>query len=357
MNVWMFSPIFLILQEMINLDKHIEILLLSNDCVIVPDFGGFMAHHTDARKDEDDGSFLPPIRSLGFNPKLTLNDSLLAQSYVEAYDISYPDAVMRIEDEVRELKQRISADGKYDFSGIGVIRLNDDGYYEFTPCEAGVISPELYGLGSFRMKTIKEIKASMQPALSIAINEEESLREETGADDRLQRHTARTIAMWRNIAVASIAVIFFLLIPSPLVNSTQMAGNHINTALLDRVMPKDITTGQDKVELAVKSQESINAVKELAKAEVKESKSEVKKTAPAKEGFSLVIASRVTLNNANAYVKDLRSRGYTDAFVQQGTHVKVLLGHYPTRAEASNALSSLTDKQEFAGAWITDVKF
>lgn len=342
---------------MINLDKHIEILLLSNDCVIVPDFGGFMAHHTDARKDEDDGSFLPPIRSLGFNPKLTLNDSLLAQSYVEAYDISYPDAVMRIEDEVRELKQRISTDGKYDFYGIGTIRLNDDGNYEFTPCEAGVISPELYGLGSFRMKTIKEIKASMQPVLSVATNEDESRMEETNADDLQHRHTARTIALWRNIAVASIAVIFFLLIPSPLVNSTQMAGNHINTALLDRVMPKDITTGQDKVTLAVKSQESIKAVKKLAEAGLKENKDEVKKPVTAKKGFSLVIASRVTLKNANAYVRDLRSRGYADAFVHQGSHVKVLMGHYPTRAEASNALNSLAGNQEFAGAWITDIKF
>ena len=37
--------------NVIELERHIEILLLSNDCVIVPDFGGFMAHHADARFD------------------------------------------------------------------------------------------------------------------------------------------------------------------------------------------------------------------------------------------------------------------------------------------------------------------
>ena len=67
---------------MIELDRHIEILLLSNDCVILPNFGGFMAHHVEARHDDSDGAFLPPLRTIGFNPKLTLNDSLLAQSYV-----------------------------------------------------------------------------------------------------------------------------------------------------------------------------------------------------------------------------------------------------------------------------------
>ena len=86
---------------MIELERHIEILLLSNDCVIVPNFGGFMAHHVEARYDDKDGSFLPPQRTLGFNPQLVLNDSLLAQSYIEAYDISYPDAIRRIYDDVR----------------------------------------------------------------------------------------------------------------------------------------------------------------------------------------------------------------------------------------------------------------
>lgn len=75
---------------MIELERHIEILLLENDCVIVPDLGGFMAHHCEARYDAEDHLFLPPQRTLGFNPQLKLNDSLLAQSYVEAYDISYP---------------------------------------------------------------------------------------------------------------------------------------------------------------------------------------------------------------------------------------------------------------------------
>lgn len=40
-----------------RLERHIEILLLSNDCVIVPGFGGFMAHHVDARYDGRDSMF------------------------------------------------------------------------------------------------------------------------------------------------------------------------------------------------------------------------------------------------------------------------------------------------------------
>ena len=58
--------------HVIELERHIEILLLSNDCVIVPGLGGFMTHHIDARYDEQDNMFLPPLRTLGFNPQLNI---------------------------------------------------------------------------------------------------------------------------------------------------------------------------------------------------------------------------------------------------------------------------------------------
>ena len=103
----------------IELERHIEILLLSNDCVIVPELGGFMTHHIDARYIEEEATFLPPLRTLGFNPQLKINDSLLAQSYVEAYDISYPEALQRIEDEVEELKMHLQNDGFYELNDIG----------------------------------------------------------------------------------------------------------------------------------------------------------------------------------------------------------------------------------------------
>lgn len=116
-----------------------------------------MAHHVDARKDGADGMLLPPARTIGFNPKLTINDSLLAQSYVECYDVSYPEALVRIGDEVRELRQHLENDGCYELHGIGVISLNGEGRYEFEPCEAGVLTPSLYGLSGFEMQSLREL--------------------------------------------------------------------------------------------------------------------------------------------------------------------------------------------------------
>ena len=91
-----------------DLAKHIEILLLNNDCVIVPHLGGFIAHYVPAKYDEADSLFLPPMRTVGFNPQLTINDSLLAQSYADAYDISIPEALQRIEQIVKGVKTQLA---------------------------------------------------------------------------------------------------------------------------------------------------------------------------------------------------------------------------------------------------------
>lgn len=345
---------------MIRLSKHIEILLLSNDCVIVPGFGGFMAHHVDARKDNSDGSFLPPIRSIGFNPKLTINDSLLAQSYVEAYDISYPEALMRIEDEVRELCQRIEADGKYEFKGIGIVSLNKEGNYEFSPCEAGILSPSLYGLGSFQIKTLSELK-DYTKALIVNLGKEDkaeiiNTEAEHQSDVQQNKHSARIIGFWRNVAVVSIAIIFFLLLPSPLVNNSQIAGTKIDTNLLEKVLPKDLTSGEEQLSNAVKNVSNSNngVTPDKNAVKVTNSTPTVLKTTQ-KEYYSIVVASHVTIKNAKAYVQDLQRRGYNDAFVYHKGHVKVLIGHFPNEAAAYSVLNKLNDKYEFAGAWIKKV--
>ena len=149
---------------MIDFERHIAKLLLNNDCVIVPGFGGFMAHRIAACYDKDSHLFYPPHRTLGFNPQLTMNDSLLVQSFVEIYDISYPEALNRIEDNVNELKQILDTDGQYEMSGLGTLALNADGKYDFTPCEAGILTPGLYGLGTVDMPLLLTAEARQAAA-------------------------------------------------------------------------------------------------------------------------------------------------------------------------------------------------
>jgi len=343
---------------MIELDRHIEILLLSNDCVIIPNFGGFMAHYVEARTDEKDHAFLPPMRTIGFNPKLILNDSLLAQSYVEAYDISYPDAIARIADEVRELRQHLENDEKYELNDIGVLRLNDNGNLEFEPNVAGLLTPSLYGLSHFNLKTLAQIEREaaekQQNALAqmVTIAERQPETETarmaviTENDDRPARHHGTT-TLWRSVAAACAAVVVFLLVPAPLSNNKPyLAESKINTALLSYVMPKEYTRGADRIKATVEktmrhaAQAQPTAVPETVASQTT-------------KGFTIVLASKVSKRNASTYVADLHRRGYASAQVLfTKSNNQVVYGNYATRQEASHAMTELRQDKEFGEAWI-----
>ena len=136
---------------MLRIDRHIEILLLENDCIIVPGLGGFVAYHSEARYEQSDNIYLPPYRTVGFNPVLRMNDSLLAQSYIEAYDLSYPEAMREIETEVDSILNTLEEVGQLELKGLGVLKREGDNKITFEPYEGGLLTPKFYGFSSFEI--------------------------------------------------------------------------------------------------------------------------------------------------------------------------------------------------------------
>ena len=316
---------------MIQLERHIEILLLENDCVIVPDFGGFMAHHLSARYEESEGIFLPPLRTLGFNPQLRLNDSLLAQSYVETYDISYPEALRRIAAEVEELKQLLAEKGQYEFNDLGTISLTTDGRYEFTPCEAGILTPSLYGLSSFEMNKLGQSKAVDGESVA-----------ETIPMNRRKDGIFIKYSTIRNVAAACIAALVIALFPTQSGDSKfSVANSQFNTELLKRIMPKDITTGTPE--------QIATAVEE--KSTEKQVEKEAVKVGPS---YTIVLACQVGKKNAADFVERLHQKGFEAArVVENGKDVRVVYGYFSTETEAYNALRPLRQKSsDFAEGWV-----
>ena len=328
-----------------------------------------MAHHVSARYDEDDEMFLPPLRTLGFNPQLKINDSLLAQSYVEAYDISYPEALQRIEDEVNELKMHLATEGSYELNDIGLLSMNEEGNYQFTPCEAGILSPEVYGLSDFNFKRLKDAdsKEVAQPeGRSVALNKEvkgvKEVREEKESeeptpalldfamddDDADNQHNAIVIKMsWiRNAVAIAAAVACFFLLATPITNSNlgNTAMSQLQGNIIYKLMPKD--SNMTPAEPVVKEAKEVKEVKE-----VKEIQEENKDT------YCIVLASQVKRSNAEEYVSQLQKRGISDARinVEKGT-IRVICGKYDNQSQAYNHLNKMAMNIEFADAWVYKLK-
>ena len=360
MAVSFFFTTFALVNE---LERHIEILLLSNDCVIVPDFGGFMAHHVDAHYDGRDSMFLPPLRTVGFNPQLKMNDSLLAQSYVEAYDISYPEAIDRLTNEVAEIRQCLENEGKFELNNIGTLYLNENGNYSFEPCEAGILTPELYGLGGVDMQplssmdVVQEEEAIVTPISdsnkTVILNNSKSVFD-TEDEEEADNHAEFILIKksWlRNLAAACIAIIAFFTLSTPL-RIPNVQSSKIDTGLLTRIMPKEMVQnkGTEKLQLVQDNQ----ALKLTAESNNDtEEKVELKNATPY---YSIVLASRVTKRNAANYVETLQAKGWKDSKVVITTsNVKVVYGNYDTEAEAYKVLNRLRHNEVFSDGWVTKV--
>ena len=343
---------------MIEIDRHIEILLLSNDCVIVPGLGGFMTHHVEAHFDAEDQMFLPPLRTLGFNPQLTMNDSLLVQSYIEAYDISYPEALRRIEDEVEELKQHIDAAGSYELNDIGELSLNEEGKYLFTPCEAGILTPALYGLSSFEMSPI---------ATEAVAAEEKTETEDTSApalvplttddtDDDEERALVIKMSWIRNTVAIAAAVLAFFLMTTPVSNSnsTQVNMGNLNNPLLFQKPHEPVVKPDTTIKLAPDTTVAEKTVTEVT--EVKKDTVAAQPEKP-KTDYCLVLASYVSKKNAQAFVDDLHKRGFTEAEIFIRNNVtRVVCGHFGTMNAAYNRLNRVRDNKGFEEAWVLKLK-
>ena len=362
---------------MIELERHIEVLLLNNDCVIIPNFGGFMVHHVEARYDENDHIFLPPYRTLGFNPQLKMNDSLLAQSYIEAYDISYPEAIKRIESEVDELNQILDNEGEYELNDIGTLHRNEMGSFDFIPCDAGILTPYLYGLSSFELESLSSIKAKRNKEVIETEKEttniptgiqalekanifanQSSLSNNTEDEQQDQEKSIRiSISMLRNAAAVAILFVVLMLIPTPLSNKKdKLIQSELNTSLLYKIIPNDVITekaGVNPLEKIASKPQTENAKAVKAKEVVEEVNTPKKQ----ETFYTIVLASRITKKNAEAYTESLKNKGLENAeMIAKGAHVKVICGRYESVKEAYKAMNKLNNNPDFADCWVTKIQ-
>lgn len=336
--------------------RHIEILLLDNDCVIVPGFGGFVTQHVPAHYEREEGMYFPPIRTLGFNPHLKMNDSLLVQSYADTHEMSYPDAMHCVEAEVEEMRKRLGEEGRCELHGLGMLLLNGDGNMEFEPCLAGVLTPRYYGLSSYEIACLEE-KAS-QSAPVVNINDVELFKPEQEGKEDNKRSFHFKMNWIRNAAVACAIGFTFFMLPQLQTNGNDPVS--VNTGLLSRVMPKDIVNGNPAMQPIHASSTMMpetdglqlpSFVMNSGKLDELFMTEDVEKSY-----FSIVLASHVSVNNAIDFVKELHLQGLSGAKVLPKGSVKVIYGHFETKEEAYNVLIPLRENDaNFADAWVMEI--
>lgn len=384
-----------------ELISHLENLLRENECVIIPHIGGFVSYYAPARRVEGEHLFLPPYRTVGFNSSLTINDGLLIQAYMQEHEASYPTAQQMLERDVEELRLMLENEGKAELIGLGWLTQNFEGQLEFQPQANGIPSSALYGLGSFQMKTLEEIKserAAQEKKNTLII----PARTEEEKPNTVVIHINRT---WLNYAVAvAAAVILFFFLSTPVANTYVEQDSYAslgNVGWLDQIrsksfattllsVPRSPQTPQKKEGKSVEKHKTIHEEKiplvtpktttkkqaeiskpsstasqpktvekkVVAKAAPKaESQPLTKENATAKATYYIIVSSVGNEKDARTIIRQLADKGYKGATMVKGDgRVRVALQSGTDQNALTQKMIELRKNKLFKSAWMLTIR-
>lgn len=361
---------------MIELAQHIETLLLENDCVIIPGFGGFVAYYTSATQVKEENLFLPPVRTIGFNPQLKLNDGVLVQSYMAVYDTNFSDASRMVEKAAVELFTILHEEGQVDLENIGEIHYTVHDTYEFIPYNYKVTTPYLYGLDSFEMRELEVMNHSLENEQVPAEKEKEKKSYEIRINRSLLHNAVAMVAV----------VILFFAFSIPIENTYVKKNNYaqlLPAELFEQIQNQSVTTAPINIEKAVsKTSDVMKSPRPITVKEVKVdhptamvtpittsklltekdqmnepetiSSSSSKNVQLTNQGkYHIIVAGGIGLKVAEAMVSQLKLKGFPEAKVLKNEQkVRVCIFSCNTREEATKQMLILRENHDYQNAWL-----
>ena len=150
------SKFFLHLFSM-KLSNYISDLLYRHECVIVPDFGGFVMNTKSAIISSYSKTFYPPHKQITYNGHLTNNDGLLANYIASVDKMPFEHAMNYIKFEVSQWKKELKITDLF-LEKIGKFSLDENNAIIFEPQTDTNYLTSAYGLSSFVMPEIKREK-------------------------------------------------------------------------------------------------------------------------------------------------------------------------------------------------------
>lgn len=214
-------------------EKYLKELLYDYDCVIIPNFGGFISTYMSSEISIAKNKISPPRKQIKFNDKLTSNDSLLIDFIADNENISILDAYNYVEAYIKYIKLQIVENSQYTIESLGRLYLNEEKNFSFEQYLRFNYLKESFGLSELYFKPIdrsqesKSLFKQKKPKfMASTINNEledddepvnhykESADEEEEEDDELMEELERQRKLKKseNLAVYYIMAILALVL-------------------------------------------------------------------------------------------------------------------------------------------------
>ena len=282
-----------------DITPYIRELLFGHDCVIVPDFGGFIGNYITAHIDKSTGDFFPPKKQISFNKNLNTNDGLLIGKISEAKKIDFNEARTIVAKYVTELHRKLNNGETVVFDHIGAFVNNQEGNAQFEPDGKANYCLNSFGMESFQCFPLEgyEVRQRIiKPAGEDAIN---------------KAHLRKII--WR---AAVIVPLLALMVAAPL--KTDLFKSHVEKSTLNPLASvefeyhKEVANKPDITEevITVPPAEIVDTATESTNQPVIE-----EKITPNVQ-YQIITGSFKFLENAQKQVNMLVKKGYKPEVIQ-----------------------------------------
>ena len=227
--------------------KYIERLLLQHDCVIIPDFGGFVLQSVSAVYLSDEHSFTPSRNEIVFNPTLTHNDGLLVESYMQDYSVDFNKAQQLVYKDVASMKSLLNDNIELQLGSIGFF-IKENERIVFMPVKGSVLA---YGARSYGLPVFHFLPLSsrIRPMLvaDVATPDGEIVMS-VNKDRKRGRNVIYSIPVTRSflraVAATVAAILLFLFVSTPVsdVNNASYTASFVPQEIMPKKSVDDISS-------------------------------------------------------------------------------------------------------------------
>jgi len=300
----------------VEISQYIKELLLLNDCVIIPEFGGFVANYKPATIENN--QFLPPTKEIAFNNKLISNDGLLINYISEAQGVDYFNAKQKLDSFVEETMLNLERNRNVYFDGVGYLHYDSRENLQFEPQLKQNLLVESYGLQNFSYEKLYQ-RQMPKPAIKV------EYREPVPVIFQQRKLKKLVIAIPLLIALA--------LIP--------MKHNNEYLSKSDMGMWETMMQITPTAPLQTPEQNSTENTAPVLATETEEL------------NYFIIGGSFKSEENANKYIQQLKEQGYNgqNLGIFKGLN-RIAMKGFATMEEAQKELNSMLSKNPASGVWI-----
>jgi nucleoid DNA-binding protein len=301
---------------MVEINQYIKELLLLNDCVIIPEFGGFVANYKPATFENN--QFYPPSKEIAFNNKLTSNDGLLINFISDSEGINYFEAKEKLNGFIEETLMNLERNRNVYFDGVGYLHYDSRENLQFEPQPKQNLLVDSYGLQNFSYEKLYQ-RQIPKPAIKVEY-----------------REPVPVIFQKRKLKKIIVAVPLLLAL-----------------ALIPVKNHKEYLSKSDMGMWEALTQSAPAPVAPVEEQSVAEYISETPIPATEELRYFIIGGSFKSDENANKFLQQINSQGYSgkDLGVFNGLH-RIAMKGFKSMSEAQKELNTMLTQKPQSGVWI-----